>query len=230
MSCEDIQSTYVNTHFKLAKKKKFKRKLFFLFLLIFFIVFLIFLYFNKVANPIIFSYAKSQVDNLISQASNKTISNNISSIDYNKLITITYSSTNEVSSITANSEIINELGNNLANQTQNEINNLSSLGIKIPIGTFSGIPFLIGKGGNISISLNPIGSVIYRFYTSFTSAGINQTSHKIYLSLESQTSLNLPFKMEIINKKVDFLISECLIVGKVPSFYVNITSLEDLYK
>ncbi len=230
MSCEDIQSVYVNEHFKIAKRKKFKKKIFAIIFVFLLLILLIFTYFNKVASPILFSYAKSKVDNLLTVACNNVVSQNLTSFNYDEMITISYSSENEISSITANSSVINNIGNLVATQTQKEIDKQSILGINIPLGTFTGIPFLIGKGSNVSIPINPIGSVVYKFYTSFTSAGINQTSHKIYLSIESQASLNIPFKMEIVTKQVDILISECLIVGKVPSFYINVTSLDELYK
>ena len=109
-----------------------------------------------------------------------------------------------------------------------KLNENTQIGIKIPIGSLSGIGFLSGRGNNVNFAINPIGSVVCNFYTSFTSAGINQTSHKIFVSLQSNISLILPFKNEILQNKLDYLISESLIVGKIPNTYLNITDLQKL--
>lgn len=166
---------------------------------------------------------------MLVEASNNAISK-INTFSYDNLIHINYDSNNSISSIIADSQAINNIANTLAIDTQKQINDLSSLGITIPIGTFSGISFLIGKGSDVNLSVNPIGSVKCEFYTSFTSAGINQTLHKIYVAIESQASLILPFQMQKIKNLTSYLISECVIIGEVPSTYLNITSLKDLYK
>ncbi len=229
MECDKIESDYVLARFKMSKRKRCKKRLFLILLIIFLIAFLIFLYFNKIANPLIIAYGEAQVNKLLVEASNSAISK-INTFSYENLIHINYDSDNTISSIIADGQKINSIANSLAFDTQNQINDLSSIGIYIPIGTLSGISFLIGKGSNINLSVNPIGSVKCDFYTSFSSAGINQTLHKIYVVIESQASLILPFQTQKIKNSTKYLVSECVIIGKVPSTYLNITSLKDLYK
>ena len=197
---------------------------------IIFVAFLLFIsffaYLKNVVNPIAQSYGEAEVKRMLVKSSNNAILN-ISTIKYDDIITIKYSD-DAISSIVANTVVINTIANSLAIETQKEIELNSSLGVKIPIGTLSGITFLIGKGHNISFAINPLGSVTCSFYTTFTDAGINQTSHKIYVIISSQANLIMPFSTKNISSSIEYLISECLIIGKVPSTYVNVSSLNDL--
>lgn len=194
-----------------------------------FFCFLILEYFINIVNPIIFSYGEAEINRLLIRSSNNAILN-ISSVTYDDLISINYDSNRDVTSIIANSSSINNLANSLAIETQREIDLNAKLGISIPFGTCTGLGFLSGKGSDINLSVSPIGNVSSKFYTSFTSVGINQTSHKIFISISSQASLILPFGTKNISKSIDYLICECLIVGDVPNTYLSISSLSELYK
>lgn len=228
MQCNNIQSNYYNLRIRKIRSKRFKKIIFSIVLLSFIILSLVFYYIHSIVNPIIYSYSKIEVDRLVSVSGNDAISQISSENLYNDFIKIEYSSDGYINSIKADIEKINRVSNILAQRMQSNLDNNTKLGIKIPIGTLSGISLLMGKGEKINFSINPIGSSICNFHTSFTSAGINQTSHKIYVSILSNVSLILPFKSEVVASKVDYLISECLIVGKVPNTYLNITDLQKL--
>ncbi len=228
--CDDeINSCYVKSHFRLCKKRKFKKKVIIISLVISFFVFLTCQYFINVVNPIIFVYGEAEINRLLVSSSNNAIYNT-STITYDDLITINYDINNDISSIVANSVKINNLANSLAIETQREVDLNAKLGISIPFGTCTGLGFLSGRGSNINLSVSPIGNVTSKFYTSFTSVGINQTSHKIFITIKSEASLILPFGTKSISKSIDYLVCECLIVGDVPNTYLNVSSLSELYK
>lgn len=228
--CEDeINSCYVKSHFKLCKKRKFKKKVIIFSVVLSFFIFLICQYFVNVVNPIIFAYGEAEINRLLVSSSNNAILN-ISTVSYEDLIIIKYDINGDISSIIANSSSINNLANSLAIETQREIDLNAKLGISIPFGTCTGVGILSGKGSDINLSVSPIGNVTSKFYTSFTSMGINQTSHKIYISIQSEASLILPFGSKNVLKSIDYLICECVIVGAVPNTYLNVSSLSELYK
>ena len=230
MDCDKIESEYVLSKFKLRKRRHNKKKLFVILLTIFFCVVLIFMYFNNIVNPLILSYGEAQVRELLLVSSNKAI-RDINDVSYQDLITINYDSDNKsVTSIYCNSWEINKLSNSIALTNQQMLDNNAQIGINIPIGTLSGISFFIGKGSDINFIVEPKGRVKCDFFTTFTGAGINQTSHKIFVRVQSEASLILPFTSKAITHSVDYLVSEFLIVGEVPSVYFNTTNLSDLYK
>ena len=210
-------------------KKKKNRKNFFIFLFsVCLVLFLLIYFFSKIVNPIILSYGEIESKRLVSMSCNEAISDIAVSIAYDQLITVSYNEDNTISMIKANTEQINKISNVLAQKTQNLIDKNGKIGFKIPIGNFTGIGFLTNKGSKVSFYIIPVGSVLCYFYTSFTSAGINQTCHKIFVTIETNCSLILPFVTKKFATKADYLLTECIIVGKVPTTYLNLTKLEDI--
>ena len=105
------------------------------------------------------------------------------------------------------------------------MNTLGEDGLKINIGTFSGIPFFIGRGPAITLKLVPIGAVSSNFVSNFDSVGINMTKHTLYLYINVHVSIVLPIKSYEIYSTNQVMLAESIIVGKVPEVYLNGGSL-----
>lgn len=224
----DCEKKYLKKHFKISRSKSFKRKLILLSFTIFLILFLILLYLVKIVNPIIYSYGEANIQKLLVKSSNNAIAEVINSLAYDDFVKISYASNGDILAIKAETIKINQVSNSLAKATQDEIDKASKLGLNISIGTCSGIGFLSGKGGKINLSIEPIGSASCNFYTSFEEAGINQTNHKIYVEIETEASLILPFGFEKIRQSSNYLLAECVIIGKIPNIYLNNSNISNL--
>lgn len=213
---------------KKIKKRKNRKKFFIILFSVFFIFILFVSFISKIVNPIILSYGEIESKRLVTTSCNEAIYNVTSSTIYDSLITINYASDNSITMIKANTEQINKISNILAQKTQSLIDENGKLGFKISIGSLTGIGFLTNRGFKISFCVSSVGSVLCNFYTSFTSAGINQTCHKIFVNIEATCSLILPFKTNNFTIKANYLLTECIIVGKVPNTYLGVNSLSDL--
>lgn len=174
------------------------------------------------------SYGEQHVSRIMSLSCNDAISQVSEHVLYDKLITIGHNEDGSISYIKANTENINKVSNLLAHSTQANLDAYAKFGYSIPMGTLSGIGFLSGKGSGVNFAINPIGGVICKFNSSFSQAGINQTSHKILVTIGTEISLILPFQSKVLVRSAEFLISECIIVGKIPPTYLNISKLQDL--
>ena len=97
------------------------------------------------------------------------------------------------------SEISRTLNENLGK-------NLENAKIKIPIGNFSGLIFLSGKGKEIDFDLKYSGNAMADVKSDFVSAGINQTLHEIKITINAEVTVLLPFE----SVKVD--VSETYII------------------
>ena len=64
--------------------------------------------------------------------------------------------------------------------------------------------------------------------SQFESAGINQTNHKIYLTISSTVSTVIPLITSRVNAEQEVLISESIIIGKVPEVYLYSDQLDTL--
>ena len=216
-----IDSYYVEKYFKKKNKKRTIIKATLCFFIVIFFIYLILSFISKKVNPIIVSFSESTISNLLTNSCNEAISQCASQIEYDNLIYIKYDSNNSVSEIHANIEQVNKLSNFLATYTQSKIDEGCKSGLQISIGTLSGIGFLLGRGQVIKFNINTIGNVICKFNSEFLTAGINQTVHRILINIEAECFLTLPFSTIRIKKNIDYLVSESIIVGKVPEVYLN---------
>ena len=77
------------------------------------------------------------------------------------------------------------------------------------------------------VRIVPVSAVSAVFSTEFESAGINQTRHKIYLSLQTTVRLVIPSGAKQVALGSQVLVAESIIVGEVPSSYVNVPEVGD---
>lgn len=140
-------------------------------------------------------------------------------LKYDDLFTVVKDNEGDVSMVQANSPEINLISREIANLAQANLDALGSQEISVPAGTFTGLALLMGMGPEVTISVIPIGSALCDFVSYFTSAGINQTLHKIYINVHAVISIVTPIDEPTITVTAEVLVAENLIVGDVPQFY-----------
>ena len=133
-----------------------------------------------------------------------------------------------LNSIKINATRVNAVMQRSVQKTQNGLSDMISSGVNIPVGSVSGITFLSGKGPNLNVAVIPVGSVDARLRSEFSEIGINQTIHKIYLSLDSTIKIIIPGAGNTIKSSSEVLLVESVIIGKVPDTYLNATTMEDM--
>lgn len=161
---------------------------------------------------------KSETTRAINEALNIAITDNC---NYSDLVTIEKNADNEISMIYADSSKVNLIARQMAIASQSKVNALSSFDIYIPLGTLSGVPLLSEKGPKINIVVSPVGTVNCTFTSTFESAGINQTLHRIYLNVESVVDLIIPTAHTQVSTTTPILLCESIIIGKVPQTYLQ---------
>ncbi len=213
------------------KKKKVstKKKLIIVFTIILLIIISILLYLHYVVNPIIIDASEAKVRSLTQSAVESAVYDVIKDeYLYSDLIEIIKDSNNDIKMISANAYKINLLSKEILNSAQNNLTTLGEQGIEIGIGTFTGITLFTDKGPKVSLKLSPIGTIYTRFHSEFTSAGINQTNHSIYLYVQTDVSLILPTDTKVISTTTEVLLTESIIQGKIPDTYLNSNQLDEM--
>ena len=127
-----------------------------------------------------------------------------------------------ITSIETNSTAVNEIQNQIKNNINQSFKSIEDNKVSVPLGTLSGIIFFSGRGPKVNMELHQIGAVDTEINSEFQSAGINQTKHRIWLSVNVELSAVLPLKSTDINVHNDYLIAETIIVGNVPDTYLGI--------
>lgn len=138
---------------------------------------------------------------------------------YSDFVTVVKDDNGQVIMLQANAVNINLLARLVEREVAVKLNKLSELGIKIPLGNLTNIPFFSGKGPVLNIKILPNPTVRCFFKSEFTDAGINQTLHRIYIEVNVSMSLLMPTYKTQIDNALQMLVAENLIIGDVPYFY-----------
>lgn len=176
---------------------------------------------NLVVNPIIIETSSSKVKSLSQYAVNTAVFEVIKDASiYDSLVKIQRDEEGNITMISSNAVRINYLSREIIENAQKKLEFLGSKGVNIPLGTFFGMPILVGHGPLVNIKLIPIGAINCNFSSKFISAGVNQTNHRIYLEVNSIVNIILPTASQNVNTKTQIMIAENIIIGKVPQTYL----------
>lgn len=176
-----------------------------------------------VVNPVVFNYAGAVLDAVAVQAVNCGIADVVKADTYSNLTDIRRDAHGTITSINANAVAMNTLAVQVSSRAQFYLSALGNDGIPVPLGTFSGIPFLVGRGWPVKLNLKLVGAVNCNFDSEFKTAGINQTEHKITLRSVALVDVILPFCSKRTNVEVEMLFADSIIVGEVPEFLLTHT-------
>ena len=192
-------------------------------------IFLFFLFFCTLISPVLLNTIELKAKSVSTRAINSAVSDVImNSIVYDDLINIVTDELGNISMIQANTFEINNLSKDLAQTTEAKIDEYGKKGVSIALGSFTGIPLLVGVGPSINLKVSPIGSVYSTFSSEFETAGINQTVHRIYLNINANVGVVLPLYTKKFTTTQHVLIAESIIVGNVPEVYLYSDTLDSL--
>ena len=161
----------------------------------------------------------------VNRAAQKVVGEGIA---YAELMEVETDSEGRVTMLRANTMRMNQLATETAILAQQELNSIDNQVIRVPLGAALGIRFLGGFGPRIGVQIVPIGAVNTHYETEFETAGINQTRHKIFLTLETSVSLIVPADSRMVSVTGTVPIAESIIVGQVPDSFVDVNDTEDM--
>ena len=156
---------------------------------------------------------------------NKSIQNTLDNLDftYSDLVEINKNSENEITSVSCVSSKINSLKTNISNEINKGFENQDKNGFSIAVGTISGINLFSGVGPDITVHFEKEGSVKTNIKSSFSSAGINQTLHRIYIEVSLDIVAVAAAGTYKSSVETEFLLAETVIVGEIPERYASIS-------
>lgn len=170
--------------------------------------------------PLIKSVASSKASiistNVINSVVESELTNN--NTKYDDIVDMVRDTNGKIISINTNIKTANLLKANIAQRVQQEITHLNTQKIFIPIGTFTGIDLLNGRGPSVPLQITLSGNVVTQIKSEFSSAGINQTNHKIFLDVSTNIYALIPGYPVTTAVQTNVLIAETVIVGDIPDY------------
>lgn len=161
---------------------------------------------------------KSIVTRVVGNAVNDNFPDNI---DYNDIVTISKDENGRITSIQTEVARLNRLFANVFLDIQEQLSGLENEKLTIPLGAIFGNSIFAASGPGIKVKVIPAGSVEMDFKSEFTSAGINQTRHRIYLLVNTEVGVVVPFNQKKTVIATSMPVAETVIVGEVPNYYVD---------
>lgn len=122
-----------------------------------------------------------------------------------------------VLSVSADAAKMNRLKARIIASVQKKLDEETGPVSEIPLGTLLGCELLHGRGPLVPLKLTLAGNVSAEFQSTFESAGINQTRHRITLDVGANVYSFLPGFDAATEVTTSVLMEETIIVGTVPA-------------
>lgn len=147
---------------------------------------------------------------------------------YNDFAAVLYDEEGKAVSIEAVTYNINKIQAELTMQINNEFEKSGNTSAEIPLGSLTDSYLLAGKGPHISLRICPVRDASVRLTSSFTSAGMNQTCHRISAMVTVDINSSIPLYSFDTQTSFEFLLAESVIVGEVPERALSVWSEENM--
>ncbi len=200
------------------KKRKIRGSIIVVLVLV--LIFVVYILIDNSVRPTILSLTEARLRAIGVKAMNDAVQETIGSgVAYTDLIEIEKDNNGRIALISANTGLMNSLAAQTANCAQDKILNIGAQGVSIPIGTIVGGQLMTGRGPSIKVKIQPVGSVTSQFSSQFETAGINQTRHRIYLTLTATVKIVVGNTSQSVDISTQVLVSDTIIIGDVPQSY-----------
>ena len=186
----------------------------------------LFFHYDNSITDIIVGIAIKNAEDTISESLSKSVASAIenSGITYSDLINTTYVD-GKITALNANSINVNIIKSEIIIAVENELNKYNCLETVVQLGSLSGLNVLSNRGPDIQILYDLYCSSTATIQSSFDSAGLNQTCHKIMVQIKTDYCLVLNDGDHLSSVLNDFIVAETVIVGDVPTTYGSIYGL-----
>ena len=142
-------------------------------------------------------------------------------LSYDKIAIINRDKNGRVTSVSANSVLINNFANELDIEIGDKIDDVDLVENKVYLSALLGMDFLTGMGPKVPVRFQPVSVTHADVTHTFEEAGINQTIHTINLCVSVEIEVLMPFAYSRMDVVSEMPIAQTLIVGTVPDAYLN---------
>lgn len=179
--------------------------------------------------PVVVDLATARTSNAVNRIVVAAVNDAVDSgrIDYEQLVDFDKDADGHVTALRSNMAAFNRLQASIADDILQRMAEVSSTDLAIPIGTLTGSPLLAGRGPCLRVRMQSVGTATARFDNQFSSAGINQTRHRIILDVDVHVSILLPGLTTYTKVSNEISVAETVIVGGVPETYTYFSTAPD---
>jgi sporulation protein YunB len=203
-----------------------RTKAFFIAMVIFFVLLVQFLVFiEKRLEPTLLILASQKAEQLAKQAITDAVTKRIAQqgVDFNAIVKVEKDKDGKIQAMEFNFKEYSRIVGETTSRVQNRLKEFEEEKVErtIPLGLATGSSFLAQMGPDLPITFVPIGSVRTKLETRLTEAGINMVLATVYLFVEVDLRIIIPFATDLKTITTEIPITHSLIIGDVPQYWYN---------
>ena len=181
----------------------------------------VFLLLRDQYDRVIESLAQTQISNTTSDLTNDAIARQIASGDirYDRIVYFEKDLDGRITALKTNMSEVNRLKTDILNIINDEILELDTSDIGIPIGSLILPEFLSGRGFPVPVQILSIRNSDASFSSAFSEAGINQTLHQLNMEVSVDVAILVLGRSESFTVTSHVVVAETIIVGQVPDTF-----------
>ena len=206
-------------------KIKFPKRKYRIIIVLIILATMIVLLLNKVIYPLFSKKCIYKAKVIVTQVSNEETENIMKNYTYKDLVHIEEDSDGNVTFLESNVVLINQIKANIVTNIQKRFAESKDTNIELRAGALTGSRLISNMGPKIKIKVVPSGTISSTLETEFYSVGINQSLHRIFLSINCTVSILSPFETVSQSIESKILLSESVIVGNTPENYYKIDTM-----
>ncbi len=179
--------------------------------------------------PVMRSMATARVSNLVNRIVSAAVNDAVADgeIDYQNFVIFDKDEAGHITALRSNVAEVNRMQSRIADEILHRLTEVSTSELEIPLGTLTGSALLAGRGPRLFVRMQAVGSANAVFRNQFTSAGINQTRHQIFLDVDVYMSILLPGMKTSTKVTNEIAVAETVVVGSVPDTYTYFSTMPD---
>ena len=176
--------------------------------------------------PMVKSIAEDKARSVTTRIVNQAVADQLTAmnLDYEDMVELDQDDQGNISAVRTKMAAVNRFQAEISLAVQTAIDTYQAEKITIPFGTLTGSELLDGRGPSIPLTVTLTGSMTATIASGFESAGINQTRHRITLTISTDVRAVVPWygvTTQVVN---DYIVAETILVGNVPDAYTHVIS------
>lgn len=187
------------------------------------------LYIEGNLTEVTLSLAQAKARTLAVTVLNETVEEVVQEgLSYDSLVRVMSDDRGQVRLLQADATAMNHLAARVSALAQSKLDSAENRAVEVPLGSALGLTLFAGAGPKLRVQVLPVGAIASRFDTEFQAAGINQTRHRILLTMTATVKLVIPTGAKTVEASTQVAVAESIIVGEVPQSFVDVEDKDDM--
>jgi len=187
------------------------------------------LYIEGNLTEVTLSLAQAKAKTLAVTVLNETVEQVVQEgMGYDALVHVTKDEQGQIRLLQADAAAMNHLAARVSALAQEKLDSTENRAVQVPLGSALGLTLFAGAGPKLRVQVLPVGAIAARFDTEFQAAGINQTRHRILLTMTATVKLVIPTGAKTVEASTQVAVAESIIVGEVPQSFVDVEDKDDM--